>query len=315
MHENSQDMPIDILEDEPADPIEMSPKAQSQPEAVPERAEPETSSKKYTNEDVYKMVSLVRHYPLGGHGGESFWNLMVKVYGSTLLEGRNGGGLRSRWRKTAKEHALKLEEYQKQLAANLSPEFVERVEKEIAAGIADTTKYELNIKAYSTLFPNAPKPLETSEKKTKRKKIEEGSAELVFPEERKKPRKSKMHVDLNSLLRKRDKLLPGLDVNTPEVANLIECAKNCVIMRDVNNKGKAIKSLKEVSPMEGTQLCKKIDLKREKFFKNSKPVPKPWTELEDTILRHQECTKVYTQLLKTKEKDKINKKNLFLGLT
>jgi len=315
MQENSQELPIDILEDEPADPIEMSPKPQSQSEALPERAEPESSSKKYTNEDVYKMVSLVLHYPSGGHGGESFWNLMVKIYKNTLLEGRNGGGLRSRWRKTAKEHPSDLKEYRKQLAATLSPEFVEKVEKEIAAGITDAAKHELNNKAYSTLFPNNPKPLETSEKKIKRRKLNEGGTELVHPEEKKKQRKSKIHVDLNSLVRKREALVSGSEINTPEIVNMIERSKNSVIMKNVKNNERTIKSLEEVTEMESAQLCDKVDLKREKFFKTSKPIPKPWTELEDTILRHQKYTEIYMHLVKARGQEEINKRKVFLGLT
>ena len=61
------------------------------------------ASKKYTNEDLYALVAIVLHFPKGGHGGEPFWNSMITIYGTTLLQGRKPGALRDRWRKIAKE--------------------------------------------------------------------------------------------------------------------------------------------------------------------------------------------------------------------
>ena len=108
--------PIDILADAAPDiPMEeSSPLHADVPGEKPESEEMQESvSKKYRNEDVYKMISLVLRYPSGGHGGETFWSWMVKIYGNTLLEGRNGSGLRNRWRKILKEHPSGLDEYKK----------------------------------------------------------------------------------------------------------------------------------------------------------------------------------------------------------
>eukprot|EP00826_Nyctotherus_ovalis_P022920 TRINITY_DN17677_c0_g1_i4.p1 TRINITY_DN17677_c0_g1~~TRINITY_DN17677_c0_g1_i4.p1 ORF type:complete len:234 (-),score=31.17 TRINITY_DN17677_c0_g1_i4:20-721(-) len=193
---DSQDQPIDILLDIPDDPIELSQEAVDIGVSPKQNLSATLSLKKYTNEDVYKLLSLVLHYPSGGHGGESFWNLMIKLYGNTLLEGRNGSGLRSRWRKFHKEHPTDCEEQRRQLAATLSPEFVEEVETTIAIGAASASQLALNSKAFATLFPNTSKPVT----KNKRKRCENGfevkgrelysrlyvDLELLIPKERKR---------------------------------------------------------------------------------------------------------------------------------
>lgn len=314
MQENVQDPPIDILEDAPADPVELSPKAEDNPSQAPsEKIEQgETISKKYTNEDLYTMICLALRYPSGGHGGESFWNLMVKIYGSTLLEGRNGGGLRSRWRKLVKDHPSGIEEYKKQLAAELLPEFIEGIENKIAAATAEPDKLSLNAKAYSILFPDAPKPIDTSEKKVyKKKKLEEG-VEIIFPEEKKKVKKVKIGIDLNKLIQKGN-VIPELDGITVDIKSKLESAHNFVIIKDVKENKRQIKALIEVNAMENIQLCEKVDIKRGKFFKSSKIISKPWTEIEDTILRHPEYTEVNNHLLKTRGKDEVTRRKLFLG--
>eukprot|EP00826_Nyctotherus_ovalis_P033645 TRINITY_DN2737_c0_g5_i1.p1 TRINITY_DN2737_c0_g5~~TRINITY_DN2737_c0_g5_i1.p1 ORF type:complete len:326 (+),score=118.55 TRINITY_DN2737_c0_g5_i1:180-1157(+) len=322
MEENSSNPPIDILEDAPADPAELSQQAQDDnaplAEAPAEKAEPEehpeATSKKYTNEDVYKMVSLVLHYPSGGHGGESFWNLMVKVYGNTLLEGRNGSGLRSRWRKLAKEHPSDLEEFKRQLSTALSPDFVQSVEDKIAAGV-DASSLPLNSKAYAMLFPNAPKPADVAEKKSKRKKLEDGEVDVVSPEKKKKTRKptSKIHIDLNLVARKDGALRFA---KGPEPEARLERAKNLLLIKNTREDTFTVKDIKEAGLAEGVELCEKIDLERENIFKappsKTAKETKPWTEVEDMVVRHPERVEVYQCLVRLRGEDEVNKRKSFL---
>lgn len=314
MTENSSEQLVDILEDAPADPVELSPKMQVANNQEESKEVHEASFKKYTNEDDYKMISLVNHYPSGGHGGESFWNLMVKVYGNTLLEGRNGSGLRSRWRKFSKDHS-NLVEYKEQLIATLPSELIQDIEAKISSGITDTSKLELNSKAYATLFPNAPKPIEAAERRVRKKKLEGGDVELIYDEEKKRTHKStsKMVIDLNLMARKGPSILEK-GVNSIETANKLELTKNFVMVRDVKEGRLMIRDLRKAGAMEGIQSCEKFDQTRQHFFKTTKGRVLPWTELEDMILQHPEYIEMYEQLIKSRTENEIKKRKSLFGL-
>lgn len=59
----------------------------------------------FTDEELYTMMTLVTHYPKGGHGGEAFWASMVNLYKGhlDLFKERTAGSLRDKWRKLQKE--------------------------------------------------------------------------------------------------------------------------------------------------------------------------------------------------------------------
>lgn len=314
MKENSSEQLVDILEDAPADPVELSPKMRAANSQEGSKEAYEASFKKYTNEDDYKMISLVNHYPSGGHGGESFWNLMVRVYGNTLLEGRNGSGLRSRWRKLNKDHS-NLAEHKEHLIAILPSELIQGIESKISSGINDTSKLELNSKAYATLFPNIPKPIETVDRRVRKKKLEGGEVQLVYDEERKRTHKptSKMVIDLNLVARKSSSIL-GKATNLTETTNKFEFTKNFVIVKDVKEGRLMIRDLRKAGAMEGIQSCEKFDQTRECFFKTPRSKTLAWTELEDMILQHPEDTQIYNQLIKSRTENEIKKRKILLGL-
>lgn len=301
-----QNQPVDILLDIPDDPIELSQEVLDLEMSLKQNASAPLSLKKYTNEDVYKLVSLVLNYPSGGHGGESFWNLMMKLYGDTLLKGRNGSGLRSRWRKFHKEHPEDCEEQKKQLAATLSPEFIEEVETTIAIGTANASKLAINSKAFATLFPDTSKQKKKSKRKRHGSGLEGKGRELC----------SRLYVDLELLMPKERKKLKVED-ETVEAAKAMknaELAKNFVIVRNTEKSELAVKDLREVNSGENTHLCTRPDLERSVCFVRAKAVCTPWTELEDTILRYPESSEVHRCLVKLRGEDEVKKRKLALGM-
>jgi hypothetical protein len=298
MIDSLSDAPVDLLEDVPAGYFEWTSKDQDNIDQAPEIQFSETlkfTSKKYTNEDVYTLISLVNRYPSGGHGGESFWHLMVKIYGDKLLEGRNGGGLRSRWRKVLKDNP-NIEEYKKQLAASLSPEVIKTIERKISEGVAAISKYTLNNKAYTSLFSDTHKP---KRKACKRKLSED----------------NKIYVDLNLIARKQ---IPILTSQYNSIENLIklEHTKNMVIVKNTKEANYTIKDLTHwgrLGEVEG--LCEKVDLERENIFKNTECEIVHWTELEDIVLHRPEYTEIYNQLIKLKGIQEVSKRKHLLGLS
>lgn len=112
------------------------------------------TTKKYGMEDIYRMVTLVLHYPDAGHSGKQFWSSMMSIYGDSVLEGRNFGALREKWRKIAKEHPSDLEEYKKTLIGQLPKELIEDIEQKITDKLSDPTLNHVINKRHSTLLPN-----------------------------------------------------------------------------------------------------------------------------------------------------------------
>ena len=321
--------PIDILADAAPDiPMEeSSPLHADVPGEKPESEEMQESvSKKYRNADVYKMISLVLRYPSGGHGGETFWSWMVKIYGNTLLEGRNGSGLRNRWRKILKEHPSGLDEYKKTLAESLCKDVVNDIEKKIELGVTDLGKLGLSNKAYSTLFPNVARPLDhkDADKGTRKKKLEDGNAEIVHNEEKKKPKRGagKNYFDLEQLLPK-NKDIPRF-VCDNEISGLeakIQTAKNLVIIKNINDGSCSLKPLGEMGLSEELKEFKKLDDNLSDFFQG--PIPKgpkrgkqsgECTEIEDLALRQSENTDMINWLIKTKGEVEVIKRKKQLGL-
>lgn len=323
MQEPAPEEPVDILADAPAEVSEELP-GQMEADAPPEKAESEemqaTTSKKYKNEDVYTMISIVLRYPSGGHGGETFWTWMVKIYGNSLLEGRNGSGLRNRWRKISKEHASDLAEYKKQLAEGLSKEFIENVDKKIEESIADVGSLGLSSKAYSSLFPELSKPVDhkETERLARKRKPEDNNIE---GEERKKVKKisNKGGIDLDTLVPKLTHDLSSLIEDNDEgiMSAKITLGKNLLITRDLKTNACSVKSKTEV-PVEEYQFFKKPEVRQCDILRDSAGKAntniKQWNELEDMILRHPENIDLNNCLIKTKGAEEVAKRKQILGL-
>lgn len=99
-------------------------------EAAPRKKQ--SSSKKYKDEDLYKMASLVLQYPSAKHSGQVFWSYMMQNFGNSMLEGRNATGLRNKWKKEAKTFTSP-EELKDRLAKSLPPDTVKSIDENIAS--------------------------------------------------------------------------------------------------------------------------------------------------------------------------------------
>lgn len=293
----------------------------------------ESTSKKYTKEEDYAIIALSVRYPSGGHGGEAFWNWMVKMYGESLLEGRNASGLRNRWRKMLKMYPSGLEEYRKQLVESLPKEFVDEVEKKIAEAAVDVAKFGLSSKAYTSLFPELPKPVnpKDAEKGIKKKKLDDGSAQVAPGEEEKKVKKSKdllrkakNYIDLNPLASKKTIDISQLsEDNMPEIQSKIAHSRSIVIVKDIKDNNITVKDLKEMASTEEINACKKVDSNLDNFFKswnqaisksNKEKGPGEWTELEDLVLKHPEYSDMINYIVKTHGAEEVDKHKKALNL-
>ena len=328
MQEPRSDKPIDILADPPA---EVSEEALAQMEASPLAEKPESeeaqggASKKYSNEDVYTMVSLVVRYPSGGHGGETFWTWMMKIYGKSLLEGRNGSGLRNRWRKISKEHPSDLTEYKKQLAEGLSKEIVENVDKKIEEEIANIPSLGLTTKAHASLFPEVPRPPDPKEAERssrKRNKPEDNNIDIDPNEEKKKVKKTntKGGIDLDTLVPKVPQDLSKFieDTDTAGIQARITLGKDLVIIKDTETNKTTIKSLGAGASLDEVQSFKKPEVKLYDILRDSASKAnldsKQWTELEDMILRNPAYIDLNNILLKTRGAEEVVKRKRTLGI-
>lgn len=303
----------------------------SQEDNPEEKEGQEVISKKYTKQETYIMLSLVLRYPSGGHGGEAFWNWMTKIYGETLLEGRNGTGLRNRWRKMAKQYGTKLEEEKKKLEEALPKELMEEVESKIAEAQTNAERLGLSSKAFRSLFPELPQPASAkeTERALKKKKLEDGYAEGVSPEESKKTKKpkdplhkAKNYIDLGLLVSKKPVVLSTLlEDNLLESQGKIALSKNVVIIKDIRENTVALKDIKELPSLEPINSCKKLDSNLLHFFKtwnesiaeNDKG-RREWGELEDVILRHPENADLMSVLAKTHGEEEVAKRKKALNL-
>lgn len=303
---------------------------ENQDEANQDEA-PEVSSKKYTKEETYTMLCFVLRYPSGGHGGEAFWDWMIKIYGDSLLEGRNSSGLRNRWRKLAKQYGSRLEEEKKKLEESLPKEFMDEVEKKITEATVNASKFGLSVKAYSTLFPDLPKPVNTkeAERGVKKKKLEDGNAQIIPIEESKKIKKpkdalhkAKNHLDLTQLVSKKPIALSNLlEDNVLEARAKMAASKNIVIVKDMKENTVAIKDVRELLSLDEINSCKKLDSNLLDFFKSwnqaiaeSNKGKGEWTELEDIVLRHPSNTDLMNILIKTRGPEEILKRKKALNL-
>jgi hypothetical protein len=327
MQNPGQDKPVDILAEPPAE-LSEEPPAQIEVDPLADKLESEEaqaiSSKKYSNEDVYTMVSLVLRYPSGGHGGETFWTWMVKIYGNSLLEGRNGSGLRNRWRKISKEHPSDLREYKKQLAEGLPKKVVENVDKNIEEEIADVGSLGLSSKAYSSLFPEMPRPPDPKEAERasrKRNKPEDNNIDASPHEEKKKMKKTstKGGIDLDTLISKTTKDLSKLIEDT-DVAGMearITLGKDLVIIRDLKTNSIVIKS-QAAGPLPNEFHLKKPKVKQCGILRDcgskANTDNKQWTEIEDLVLKHPEYIDLNNCLLKTKGAEEVAKRKRILGI-
>lgn len=290
----------------------------------------EVISKKYTSKDVYKMVSLVLRYPSGGHKGETFWVWMVKIYGDTLLEGRNSNGLRNRWRKILKEHSIRLDEYKKKLTESLTKEFIDDVEQKIAEAAANVSKYGLSSKAYTSLFPDISRPEKLSEKGIKKKKLEDGNGYPIQSEGEKKRKNfiqtNKNHIDLTQLASKQPIDISKLfdDFNLFELQKKIMQSKNIVMLRDLKKDIVETKNINEPGISNELMQCKKIESNLSEFIRkhnlfltksNKEKAGCRWTELEDLVLKHPENNDMIQLLIKTKGIEEIEKRKKDLNLS
>ena len=310
----------------PNDPIEI-PNEQSkeeEKEILEENSEEaqESVSKKYTDEDVYTMISLVLRYPSGGHGGETFWTWMVKIYGNSLLEGRNGNGLRNRWRKIIKDHPSGLDEYKKQLSEKLTKEFVDNVEMKITEAVANVGKLGLTNKAYASLFPSLPRPVESKDldKSIRKKKLENGAVEIISTDKKGKKINTRRCIDLDLLVEKRDIDAPKFEEeNISEIADKINNGRSFVIVRNIKENTVIMKNINDITIEEQVQSYKKIDGKFCDTFKGSLSKPSKtakinieWTELEDMILNHPENVDMVNCLIKTHGLEEVERRKKLL---
>lgn len=312
---------MDILADAPA---ELSEEFPGQMDADPpaEKAESEemqaAGSKKYTSEDVYKMVSLVLRYPAGGHGGETFWTWMVKIYGSSLLEGRNGSGLRNRWRKISKEHPADLADYRRQLAESLPKDAVEAVDRRIEDAVADAAKLELSSKAFSSLFPELGRlELREGERLARKRRAEDNNGE---GEERKKARKSvKVGIDLDTLVAKPgpewSKIAEDFDVAGMEAR--ITLGKDLVITKDLRTHAIAVNSITAGASLKELPTFKKPDVRQCDILRDANKGNTnigQWSEIEDMVLKHPEDVDLNNCLIKVKGVEEVEKRKKILGI-
>ena len=291
----------------------------------------EVSSKKYTKQENFIMLSLALHYPTGGHGGEAFWRSMTKIYGDTLLEGRNSSGLRNHWRIMLKQYASMLKENKQKLEESLPKEFVEDVEKKIAEAAANAANFELSNKAYKSLFPELPKPdtAKGTERALKKKKMEDGSAQAIPIEESKKvrktkdlPHKGKNHIDLTQLISKKPVRIVSLAMdNVLESQTKMALCRNIVIIKDIKENDIKVKDIKELPSVQEIQGCKKLDSNLHDFFKSwnkaiaeSNKKKGEWNELEDIVLKYPGNSDLMNLLVKTRGADEVLKRKRALNL-
>eukprot|EP00826_Nyctotherus_ovalis_P040141 TRINITY_DN391_c0_g1_i4.p1 TRINITY_DN391_c0_g1~~TRINITY_DN391_c0_g1_i4.p1 ORF type:complete len:258 (-),score=120.97 TRINITY_DN391_c0_g1_i4:191-964(-) len=256
---------------------------------------------------------------------------MTKMYGDTLLEGRNGTGLRNRWRKMAKQYGTKLEEERKKLEEALPKEFMEEVERKIAEAQTNVNSFGLSSKAFRSLFPDLPQPASTkeAERVLKKKKLDDGSAQGVSAEESKRAKKpkdplhkAKNYIDLALLVSKKPVMLSNLlEDNLLESQGKIALSKNVVIIKDIRENTVMLKDIKELPSLEPISSCQKVDSNLLHFFKvwnesmaESDKGRKEWGELEDIILQHPENSDLMNILAKTHGEEEVAKRKKALNL-
>lgn len=277
-------------------------------------------SKKYVNEEIYPMVTLVLHYPEAGHSGRQFWTSMINMYGDSITTLRNAGALREKWRKIAKTYPTNLEEYKKKLTEELPKEFVAKIEASINAKLAEPNLNPLSSKRRSAPLPNIFK----GEGIQKMKLDNEEEGKLMKKTGPKKPSLGRIRIghaftslediraciDLNSMtarkaigISKTIKRYGGSDLDSEAKEFLSRRNENAPFVQ------RLIQSTKEVDPNLG--LLPKLPTKAlEQVSKGEEG----WNELEDMALRCINIPEVQDCLIRMKGISAIEERKKFLGI-
>ncbi len=56
------------------------------------------AGRRYTEEELYRLICAAKIHPDGGYNGESFWRSAIKEHGQRYFKGRSAPGLRQKWR-------------------------------------------------------------------------------------------------------------------------------------------------------------------------------------------------------------------------
>ena len=270
--------------------------------------------KKYGNEEIYKMVTLVLHYPDAGHSGKQFWISMMNIYGDSVLEGRNSGALREKWRKIGKDHPTDLEEYKKKLTEELPKDLIDDIENKINIKLLDPSQNTITNKRHSKLLPNifngeGVKKIKLSNgkneefilKKSAIKKSTLGRSRigkfLISNDDIRNP------IDLSQVLTKKcsgiSKTIKKLGL--PDVDGE---AKEFVAGKDptVTNLNELLQSTNEV--VQNLEAIQKLLLEKDN----------EWNELEDMALKHPENSDIQECLARIKNEEAMNKRKKLLGI-
>ena len=286
----------------------------------------ELTTKKYGDEDNYKMISLVLRYPSGGHGGETFWMWMLKIYGDTLLEGRNANSLRNRWRILSKKHPNNLDEYKKELAEKIPKEVIDNIEKIIAEATNNISNYDLSNKAYALLFPGIPRPLDCKDgERGKRKRAEGSNFEGGLGDDKRKFIKlnTRNHVDLNKLSSSTPNTALNLvdDIDSSSLQAKLLFVENFMIIRNLIDNTISIKDRKDLPLTEEIAMFKKVEAKPRNYFKTinqciikSNEVHE-WTELEDMVLKTSNNPDMLKLLVSSKGFENVERRKKLIGIS
>jgi len=273
-----------------------------------------STSKRYNNEDLYKMASLVLKNPTARHTGKVFWSLMMQEFGNTIFQGRNATGLKNRWKKVAQMFpTLKaVEVHKKELAEMLSSDIVRSIDDTI-------TNNTIPGPILNKKISRKHKAVVTKRSAVKKKKVDEVSAPIVedepkmikkskrfgkgshhFPKVAKTPAKSvvkkeREEIDFEQVVSEDRIELSSLerDRSLATAAN-ISNGRDLVIVRDIKEDILEVKYIKELTDKEIKEAEEmKSDIKEElngwkKLIEYISKVKSDQKQsLEDVVLKYQ----------------------------
>eukprot|EP00826_Nyctotherus_ovalis_P047497 TRINITY_DN5466_c0_g2_i1.p2 TRINITY_DN5466_c0_g2~~TRINITY_DN5466_c0_g2_i1.p2 ORF type:complete len:302 (+),score=71.44 TRINITY_DN5466_c0_g2_i1:2119-3024(+) len=293
----------------------------------------ESMSKKYESGEIYKMVTLVLHYPEAGHSGKQFWTSMMGIYEDSILTGRNAGALREKWRKIAKEHSTDLEEYKKKLVEELPKEFVDEVESVIVKKLAEPNQDPISHKRRSAPLPNIFKGEGVQKMEPILQAMEVLKMARTGNEKEGEPVLKKTKQKKPSLGRVRVGNCIGFleDIRTCIDLSLITPRKAIGISKTVRRLGysdldadardflsrrsdsvTAVQGLLQITrELEPVNRLPKLPVKP---LEQTLKADEGWSELEDVALRHTELKEVQECLVKIKGAAAVEQRRKMLGI-
>eukprot|EP01022_Parablepharisma_sp_SALTPOND_P020508 TRINITY_DN3750_c0_g1_i1.p1 TRINITY_DN3750_c0_g1~~TRINITY_DN3750_c0_g1_i1.p1 ORF type:complete len:320 (+),score=59.95 TRINITY_DN3750_c0_g1_i1:944-1903(+) len=87
--------------------------------------------KKFSTEEIYKVMLVALKNPDGGSGGVTFWSNMIMQYGGKFFGGKSASGLREKWRTINDKYSFRIKEYKRELEKELGLEKVRDIKDEV----------------------------------------------------------------------------------------------------------------------------------------------------------------------------------------